>query len=246
MIIRDHDNFYRLIRQHDHGLLAGDIAAHWGGGSFTSPTRNHVLTASLHDLSWIETDAHLQWDDEASKPYDFITLPDRDKIAIYEKGLAETERLNPYSALLVSMHYCSFFKNDRQKTVDRFLQSEAQRQQRLKEVFFQKNPAFDLRLLQLWDNLSLYVCLNPAGVAKEDEHAWFKDGIGAPDRDGNTLTLQAHWLNERTITLDPFPFRQSFTTTLTYYKARKSLGPGDPDLDKAYHQEIRFVFRETL
>lgn len=241
LIIREHNNLYILIHQHDHGLLAGDIAANWGQGNFISPSRNLVLTASLHDLSWVETDTTLQWNNEANRPYDFTSLPLEEKFPMYKKGLDQTERLNPYSALLTSMHYCSFFKAHQNEQVDRFLRQEEKRQTRLKKTFFYEPIDLDLRHLQLWDNLSLYVCLNEPGVSKEQEHPWFKNGINAVTQTGETVSMHAHWLNERTITLDPFPFRQSFSTTLPYYKAKKSLGPDDPDLHKRFHEDVRFV-----
>lgn len=206
-----------------------------------SPSRDLVLSASLHDLSWIDTDEALQWNDKENRPYDFTSFPLLEKLKIYEKGLNETERLNPYSALLTSLHYCSFFKENQHESVDGFLRKEEKRQARLKKIFFDKAVDLDLRHLQLWDNLSLYVCLNKPGTPKEKEHPWFKNGIHALAKTGEEVLMQARWLNERTIHLDPFPFRQSFSTTLPYYKARKSLGPEDPDLNNRFYEHLRFV-----
>jgi hypothetical protein len=160
---------------------------------------------------------------------------------MYEKGLNLTERLNPYGGLITSMHYCSFFEKNHNEKVDHFLQQEHHRQEKLKKMFFEERFEDDLRHLQLWDNLSLYVCLNRPGVNKQEEHPWFRNGIKTKSKTGDTVMLNLGWLNERTITLDPFPFAESWSTTLPYSKARKSLGPADPDINKMYKQHIRFV-----
>lgn len=244
MIIREDGSFYILIRQHDHGLLSGEIAAHWGNEHFEAPEHKLVLTTSLHDVSWYETDQVLQWDEAGDHPYDFTSLPLESKLPMYEKGLNLTERLNPYGGLLTSMHYCSFFKKNQNEKIDHFLQGEHRRQERLKRKFFGERFEDDLRHLQLWDHLSLYVCLNEPGVKKEKEHPWYQNGIKTEFKTGETLTLNLRWLNERTITLDPFPFAESWSTTLPYSKVRRSLGPADPDINKTYEQHIRFVPNE--
>lgn len=241
MIIRENDRFFILIRQHDHGLLSGEIAANWGNPDFAVPDHELVLTTSLHDLSWIETDNALRWNDEIDRPYDFTSLPFETRLPMYENGLDLTEQLNPYGGLLTSKHYCSFFNEGESEKTDLFLQREHRRQKRLRRVFFGKPVKIHLRHLQLWDNLSLYVCLNRPGATKQEEHPWFKDGIQAVTRKGQPVKIDLHWLNERTITIDPFPFAESWSTTFRYSKVRKSLGPKDPDSQKTFRQHIRFV-----
>lgn len=241
LIIRDNGVFFTLIRQHDHGLLSGEIASHWGNQDFSRPRDKLILTASLHDLSWIENDAVLHWNEKENKPYDFTSLPFKVRLPMYKKGLDLTERLHPYGSLLTSKHYCSFFTKGENRDVDEFLEKEEVRQERLKSSFFEEPLEKDLRDLQTWDNLSLYLCLNRPGVAKENEHPWFKEGIQAFNKNGESVTLHLRWLNERTVTLNPFPFSESWSTTLPYAQVRKTLGPNDPDREKAYPRHIRFV-----
>lgn len=244
MIIRDSGAFFILIRQHDHGLLSGEMATHWGNSSFAKPCDKLALTASLHDISWLESDAVLHWNAEKNKPYDFTSLPMDIRLSMYEKGLDLTEQLHPYAGLLTSRHYCSFFEKGQESNINHFLEKEAARQARLEPAFFDQPIENDFRALQMWDNLSLYVCLNRPGVKKEKEHPWYKNGIKAQTADGETVTILPRWLNERTITLDPFPFSESWSTTLPYARVRKSLGPSDPDREKIYHRRIRFIPNE--
>ncbi|HET7521885.1 MAG TPA: DUF3891 family protein [Bacillales bacterium] len=241
LIVRESGNFYIFIRQHDHGLLSGEIAANWGNDPFQPPEHKLVLAASLHDVSWIEADARLPWNEEQNLPFDFTSYPLHKRLDMYEKGLNTTERLNPYGGLLTSMHYCSFFKQEEAEGIRRFLQHESARQDRLKQRFFGEPVETDLRLLQLWDNLSLYICLNRPGATKKEEHPWFKNGIKAAAKTGEAVTMQLRWLNERTVTVEPFPFRRSWSTRLPYSKARKSLGKKDPDIGKICYQHIRFI-----
>ncbi|HET7579870.1 MAG TPA: DUF3891 family protein [Bacillales bacterium] len=241
MIIRETDNFFILIHQHDHGLLAGEIANYWGNANFTEPPHRLVLTAALHDLSWIESDTQLHWNDKENRPYDFTSLPLETRLPMYEKGLDKTEKITPYGGLLVSSHYSSFFKEEQGEEVRQFLKKEENRRGRWKEKFFDKPLDSDLHQLQLWDNLSLYICLNPPGTHKEQEHPWFKNGIQAVTKDEQKVTIHLRWLNERTVALEPYPFKKSWSTTLPYAKVRKSLGPDDPDVKKTFRQYIRFV-----
>ncbi|HEU5139687.1 MAG TPA: DUF3891 family protein [Bacillales bacterium] len=243
MIIQDNGRFFTFVRQHDHGLLSGEIAAHWGNSIFTIPKHNLVMTTALHDLSWIESDRILQWNNKENRPHDFTSLPIKAKLPMYQEGLNRTERLNPYGALLTSKHYCSFLRKGQDRSIDRFLQEEQNRRERLRLnlTYFGDSLDSDLRNLQLWDNLSLYVCLNRPGAKKNEEHPWFRNGIKAVSKMGESVKIHLRWLNERTISLKPFPFGESWSTTFPRSKVRKSLGTADPDTGNKIHQHICFI-----
>ncbi|HET7626884.1 MAG TPA: DUF3891 family protein [Bacillales bacterium] len=240
MIVREDGVFFGLIRQHDHGLLSGEIAARWGNEHFSSPGHSMIIAASLHDLSWIEADEQILWDEAAERPHDFVSLPNEHRLPMYEKGLQLTEQLNPFGGLLVSKHYCSFLNDNENAETDRFLQNERNRQQRLTERFSESALDRDLLQLQCWDNLSLYVCMHRPGCSKDEEIDWFKNGIRCPKKSGEDVWINVKWLNERTISLDPFPFQESWSTTVPYTRMRKSLGRNDPDLRNIMHRRIRF------
>ncbi|HEX7065814.1 MAG TPA: DUF3891 family protein [Bacillales bacterium] len=243
MIIRESDQFFTFVRQHDHGLLSGEIAGHWGNENFIAPKHRLILTTAFHDLSWIESDSILHWNDEENRPYDFTSLPNAARLPMYQKGLNLTEQLHPYGALLTSKHYCSFFRKGQDRDTDLFLQEEQNRRERLRLnlTYFPDSLESDLRHLQLWDNLSLYVCLNRPGADKEEEHPWFKNGIKAFSKMGETVKIHLRWLNERTISLKPFPFTESWATTFPRSKVRKTLGTADPDAENRFRQHICFI-----
>ncbi|HET7656662.1 MAG TPA: DUF3891 family protein [Bacillales bacterium] len=241
MIVRENGVFFTLIRQNDHALLSGEMASHWGNKTFAKPSNKLVLTTSLHDLSWIDSDASLHWNESRNTPYDFTNLPFVRRLPMYKKGLDFTEKLHPYGGLLTSLHYSSFLKEGEDLNADRFLHVEKTRQEKLRDNFFEDPIENDLQQLQMFDRLSLYVCLNEPGTPKEKEHHWYKNGIQTTDKEGNPVTISLRWLNERTVTLNPFPFSESWSTTLSYSMVRKSLGSNDPDFNKVYNQHIRFV-----
>lgn len=241
MIVRESGVFYTLVRQHDHGLLAGEMASHWGNEAFKKPSVKLMLTTCLHDLSWIESDSTLHWDETENRPFDFTSLPSVKRLPMYKRGLDETEKLNPYGCLLTSLHYSSFLNKGEDRNADHFLQEEEERQKKLQDQFFEEPVSENLQQLQMLDQLSLYVCMNEPGTTKDNEHPWYKSGIQATDKNGNQVTLKLNWLNERTVTLDPFPFVESWSTTLSYSKVRKTLGPHDPDFNNFFCQHIRFT-----
>lgn len=241
MIIRSSGHDYIIIRQHDHGLLAGELAANWGNDRFLFPEHQLILAAALHDVSWIESDIHLRWNHTENVPYDFTTFPLDERLHLYERGLNKTEQLTPYGGLLASMHYCSFLDHsDAPHNVSQFLQNERARQKRLRQRFAQEPVERDLRHLQTWDQLSLYVCMNRPGAQKNEEHPWFRNGINAMTHTGESVTIRTRWLNEQTITLDPFPFTDSWSASLPYSIVSQSPDSDDPKPNNLYHQDICF------
>lgn len=215
MIIKEFATHYELIHQHDHALLSGEMAFHSGKSPFKEADFQTVLTATLHDLSWIESDKQL------TKPYDFTNYPLLDRLNLYRTGIDKTEQLDPYAALLTSMHYCAFLKRGKSKEVDHFLQEEEHRQKKLSQWYHSVDLSFALRQLKMWDNLSLYVCLNEPGTTKTNEHIWFKNGIQGVTADGKDIMIHGKWRDEKTVIFSPFPFKRSWTAHIPVYHAEK-------------------------
>src|SRR5690606_30150917 len=105
-----------------------------------------------------------------------------------------------------------------------FLLGERRRQEKLRAKFPGENIELALQQLKMWDNFSLYVCLNKPGVQKEHEHPWFKNGIRAVDASGQPIVVEARWLDEKTVTFSPFPFVKSWTATIPYMIYDKQTG----------------------
>jgi hypothetical protein len=227
MILRQTEDSFIMIKQHDHAYLSGEIIKHFNTSILKSDRYFEEMTyaAYQHDRSWIGLDDTPIWNDQDNIPYTFSDYPLIPKMAFYKIGLDEIEQVNSYSALLCSLHFYSFFTKSKKKECIAFLQEEAKRQASLKKIL----PGLDeellqqhFRLLQFSDDLSLYMCLNEPGATKEEEHPWFRNGFKNTelfnDRDGR---LNGEWLNAEEIRIKSFPFIRDFSLTLQYKEVAK-------------------------
>jgi hypothetical protein len=220
MIIRELQDHYILIKQHDHGILSGEIAFHWGNDRFTPATYQQIIASTFHDFAWVEKDASPIWNEENNIPYDFVNYPTEKKLAIYKEGITNIEKLYPYCALLTSLHYCSFFNGRNDTEIQHFIVDEKKRQQKLMSICTSPTLTDDLNFLKFCDDLSLYVCLNEPGVGKDNEHAWYRDGISYKQAD-DVITFQVNWINKNKITVYPFPFKDEWQTSISFLKLHK-------------------------
>ncbi|XEC94169.1 DUF3891 family protein [Paenibacillus tarimensis] len=230
MIVRETDQAFYMIKQHDHAHLSGQLASGLSTALLADDERQEevLLAVYEHDRSHIRLDDTPVWNDRTKAPFSFSDYPLLPKLTHYKTGLDEIEAQSRYAGLLCSLHYASFFPDPNHPECIAFVQYEQERQERI---------IFDLQLtdweainkhfllLQLCDDLSLYVCLNEPGAAKEREHPWYRDGIKGSElfneQAGELLT--ARWLNEREIVLTPFPFKQSIQAVLKAKNVMKSL-----------------------
>ncbi|MDX1566470.1 MAG: DUF3891 family protein [Longimicrobiales bacterium] len=229
MLIQSRQGRWRLIRQHDHGLVSGELAAAWkgslGSGSWD---RVVVLATSLHDLGWRELDQTPRWNPETGRPHDFLDFPAEDKYEAASEGIDRIEELHPYAAVLVSLHYTTFGSPGRPSE---FEEHEEDRRVELLDSLGDEAPGprqiqADLQALRLFDNLSLFLCLTPPGADAASRPSWLtpdllrlppwaagevpSSGDGAASaggsRDGRGATLHLAWRDDESVTLDPYPF----------------------------------------
>ncbi|MFL6192871.1 MAG: DUF3891 family protein [Thermoanaerobaculia bacterium] len=104
-----------LITQPDHAHLAGEILSLWrADGMPECPRRDDLLFAAReHDNGWREADAAPRWDPERGLPHDFITLPEPERVEIWERGPCRFAADRPYAALLITRHALNLFSNRR-------------------------------------------------------------------------------------------------------------------------------------
>ncbi|MFL1674445.1 DUF3891 family protein [Paenibacillus dendritiformis] len=242
MIMRTRNEERVLIRQHDHGFISGEAAKHFDparvGG--TERWEEAVLAAYEHDRSWIGLDHTPIWNDADAEPFTFMDYPIVPKLAFYRIGLDEIEQMNAYAALLCSLHFVSFFRTEEQPEIIQFLRHERARQARIREQLGgldDQAVTEHFRLLQFCDDLSLYVCLNEPGTAKEDEFPWYQDGFERTEAfNPETGTqLVAEWVSETEVRVRPFPFLAPFTTKLRSKVVPNSLVEAI-GIGKAYRQ----------
>ncbi|MCA1064040.1 DUF3891 family protein [Rossellomorea sp. AcN35-11] len=229
MIIRETNDSFIMIRQHDHAFLSGETIKYFNRDLLLSDDFfDDALYASYqHDRSWISLDETPIWNDRDNIPYTFSDYPLLPKLAFYKIGVDEIERVNTYASLLCSMHFCSFFSDSANKDCVVFLTGEARRQSRLKEQFHDLDEDLlqqHFHLLQFSDNLSLYLCLNEPGVSKEEEHPWFRNGFHHTEMfHPENRPFTAKWVNPNQVTLDPYPFNRDFHLSMPFKTVSKSL-----------------------
>lgn len=252
MIVIEKEDHFKMIQQHDHAYISGLIVFNW--------KKNFLLRSKLreeadwaiqqHDRAWIPLDQSPRWNEDKKRPYTFTDYPLAEKLEAYQRGIGEVASQSLYAGILCSMHYASFFSSDSEDPlVQHFLSEEKDRQQELFEMMEMDIP-FDIynlhfRRLQFCDDLSLYVCMQEPGVSKENEVPWFREGFRqsfdfAPDG------MIAHWVDERQVSVYPFPFERPFDIQIPY-RAVSKRDIEERGLEKAYqqsetkHRKITFV-----
>ncbi len=228
MIIRESTRGFVMVRQHDHALLAGDIALHFRKEFFSSPVffEETMQAVYQHDRSWIYMDDVPLWNDLHQAPMAFMEYPALPKITFYKIGLDEIEAMNAYAGLLCSLHYTSFFSQPLRQEEKDWLAYEQDRQSKLRATAQVSDEALLLlhfQLLQLCDNLSLYVCLNKPGIEKSQEHPWYRQGFHKSEAFSSEQQkpLTASWLDAKSIQVTPSPFDGPFQTKLIYKEVSK-------------------------
>jgi hypothetical protein len=230
MIIRETTQTFIFIEQHEHATLSGQLAEHWKDDFFwkSAYPEDTLLAIYQHDRGWIRLDNSPESDEVHKKPYSFLNYPLEQKLVHYKLGVDEVEAMNPYAAILCGMHYVSFMRNSN-CLEETFIEQERVRQNRLKELL-QIHTAekeallnYHFHLLQFFDDLSLYLCLNQPGVSKEEEYFFFRNGFKNTDFFALTgaKKIDATWKSQDKIQVSPFPLKTEVEALIPYREISK-------------------------
>lgn len=245
VIVQWREGGLRLIRQHDHGLVSGDLAHAWMEAEGAPPVSPILVTATaLHDLSWRPADEVPSWNPATLRPHDFQDYPADDKFSDVQDGLVLIEEVDAYAALLVSLHYATF-----PGAPEWFVEGEEDRRDRLGDEIGVAIPADDaieddLELLRLFDALSLYLCLTGPGTLPSGRPKWLGDQFSVNGWDD---LLSARWAGPSALALDPWPFGSAPVTTEVPYRdlARTSFD-SEEQLVQAWNAADERIWRVTL
>jgi hypothetical protein len=222
MIVYSREDEFVMVKQHEHGRLAGEFAKQlkeeWLGESEWKHDFLHAVAE--HDRSWVDMDEVPLWNDIRNKPYGVEDLPLLLRMPFYLRGLQELGTESVYAGLLVNMHYTSFQPGLMANMVGGMheralplLESVKREQIRLQlklgllEGESQQVLKQHLSLLQLCDELSLYVCVQEPGTPKEQEKLPYKDGFMSTSSFLNGAKTVPRWLSPDRLELAPSPFR---------------------------------------
>ncbi len=225
MIIQEQGDQLILIRQTDHAMLSGFFARALGNKLFSRPEpfESFCLAAAEHDNGWQEWELLPQIDPKTFSPYNFMSIPTEEHIALYQRGIERVVRADHYAGLLVSLHASGLYdrtratmpgfsakyvKSSESAVVTDFLQRLRLQQLRLK-VDLRADPVMkrfaddhalqaNLQRLEALDRLSLYFCLAPLDGST----------IDAVPVNGNGT--EADWdlqpAGNNFVTVQPYPF----------------------------------------
>jgi hypothetical protein len=188
MLVQRRGGALRLIRQHDHALLAGALAFCWraaDGGALSART---ALATALHDAVWIAEDEQPRLDVASGAPHDFTSLPGSEKRRFVERGLARMGQVDPDAAALVGAHHRALAEG------------------------VQVDPASELAWLRFFDNLSLFICLTAPGSLPDARPGWLTAERIVPP----TGSLELRWTGDARLGLAPFPFGAPFSLAVPY------------------------------
>lgn len=204
-----------LVTQPDHAWLSGEILSLWRADGLPGhPRRGELLFAAReHDNGWREADSAPRCDPERKGPYDFISIPREDRIAIWERGTARCSGEHPYAALLVTRHARVLHQDRRgQEEWEPFLAYLEELERGLAEEtgVSEDEVVSGYRFLDLADLISLAVC-------NRWKEPFERHGVRGEVR-GNTVHL------------DPFPLAGATTFALPCRRIPSRPYRGDADL----------------
>jgi hypothetical protein len=221
--LRETDDGFLLVRQHDHGLASGEFARCLSHQP--RPYESVLYAVTNHDVAWREPDGEVLWDEERDRPYSFLTYPRERRLPAQRRGIDLVERGDPYAGCLCSMHYARFLEGSEEPLEVAFREGEEERQRRLRAGMSGEeleNLERNFRFLRLCDGLSLFVCLNEPGRGEYPPPT-----PGGFELDGERFVPV--WEDERTLRFEPSPFAEPFELAIPCFfvgRDRRLLGSG--------------------
>ncbi len=242
MIRRHEPDTTWVIHQGAHAYISGLIAAQWvGAGEMVlAPREELLLTAAAHDGGWRGPDQRPRLNN-AGLPRTFTEMDLAEHFTIWRESILGVFLQNRYGGLLTSLH-CTALYEQRLRYLDDPAADKAQIRSFLAEwnVWQEaqiaaladhpryghcvRSPQLDenLRLLQVWDYLSLLLCMTPV-------HEQVLEDVPLAPGERSILRVAGNGL--RGMALDPYPLREPMTI---WIDARQVLGEPFKD-DVALH-----------
>lgn len=260
MIVQSDGDGLLVFRQTDHALLSGAFATAWGNEVIPPPPRREqaLIAASRHDDGWAEWELSpkVRADGE---PVDFIRVPVSDHAALYKRGVDLVEAEDDFAGLVVSLHFDRLYtrpfhpgmdpridhlSGDALALAQAHVAGERERQAQLlagMDEAAQADADECWRLLQVWDRLSLLVCMNRIGPGVKQT----LPPIATSDGD---VQITATGTKDGDLVVDPYPFAAPETFfDIAYTRTDRSKWKDDAsyrrDLRTAQHGTLTFSCR---
>jgi hypothetical protein len=253
VILQRRDGALLVVLQTDHAGLAGDLADHWGNAIFAPAGPSLRLAARHHDDGWLAWESRPRIDPATRRPFQFTDLPVREHASFYLAGIDALAREDPYAGLLVCLHLAGLHQRrfgtdpgiplrplppDEEAVRQQLLAELDVRQRELRDAcagacdphLLEDSPLWaNYKLLQIFDRLSLHLCLDPPQT--------FTLGPVPTDLDG-TVTEVAFRAAGDALVVSPFPF--GVDPLIVRLTARRI-----PDRDYADDEDFRDTFARS-
>lgn len=230
MIVSRRDNGRLLVfRQYDHAGVTGEVTAHWGNDRFQRPDpyESCVIAAGNHDIGWIEPDEEPLMDENKKRPMHFLDLDARRHAEFYKVGVERVLEKDLYAGLLVGMHWTGLYTGrwgwdsvntgrlsgygeEERPFLEAIIAEHEKRELELKRQLwdpmqtsrseFERRLWDNFDLLQVWDLLVLFICLND--LSKPATQV-IKNVPVAPYEPN--VDLEVRSLGDGRVSLDPYP-----------------------------------------
>jgi hypothetical protein len=215
-----------LIRQVDHCALSGEFTRRWGNARFqrAEPNAAVALASGMHDEGWRDQDDQPLFDAVKKTPVHWRDIDVPRHVVFYAAGIRRVAALDPYAGLLASMHGSGIYARrygtyqvkmsklhqaDR-SVIDAFVAEQEAEQARLKRTIwdsaqrrseFEQTLWFHYELMQIWDRLSLCLCLNDPTRPAED-----RLGPTPLSAGGEVVDLLVRASGDGRVSVEPYPF----------------------------------------
>jgi hypothetical protein len=212
MLVRDGLDRWEIVLQTEHGDLAGRLAAAWSPRP--EPFASLEAVARRHDDGWFVWERGPGLDPEG-RPAGYLDVPVPLHLSFYRAAIAALTDEDPYAGLILSMHGAGIYRQRyglqsslRMRFVDTAAELASQFVAEQEESYPERIHALGIddaeawrgyKLLQAWDRLSLYACL-------EDLDAPAPATIAAVPRDGGEVSLELLPRGRNQVAIDPYPF----------------------------------------
>lgn len=222
MICRPHAGGWLFISQPAHAWMAGELAAAWGNARFATPSPKEgvVLATRLHDIGWLSWDAQPRLENDGL-PVNFLATTLDETLPIWRLAVKWVQMMNPFAALLVSMHASTIYdlrlergsdQPEKRAEVQNALQEHKRLQAKLRQDLAQSSlyskaiePErlnFTYRWLRVCDLMSLAVL---AGVFAPDGQ--IEQVPARAESELTTIDYRRH--DPFTLEITPWPFARS-------------------------------------
>ena len=219
MFVRDMGDAWQIVLQPDHGELAGQFAAQWGGAAVEAPHPHGSLqvAARRHDDGWSVWEREPALLPGTSRPTGFLEVVVPSHLAFYRACIAAVNEQDPYAGLLVSMHGTGIYNGrygtqpglglkqaaEHPELVGGFVaEQEAWQQERIAALGVDESERWvNYKLLQVFDRLGIYFSLKDVETGTAETLAPVPLGYG-----GAEGAIEIEPIAPWHVRMSPFPF----------------------------------------